>query len=222
MAFTDKPTYIPEWASTDVYNAETETYNVATPNAAKIELGWDAYEKPPRNYMNWLQRGNYQWIEYFEQFFDDDHTFRINTIEGEGATGVNIEGVIILDGTATGALTGNATTANGINETGAASGVVHTKIIEIGDWDMDSTLSVVIAHNLTASKIRKVDAIIINDSASRYVPIDSVYDWNAPNGVISYTSTDVVLSRIAGGAFDSTSYNSTSYNRGWITIEYVD
>ena len=97
MAFTSKPTFIPEWATDDVYNAETETYNVATPDAAKIELGWDAYEKPPRNYMNWLQRGNYQWIEYFEQFFEDDHTFVINEIVAEGASGVNIEGITFLD-----------------------------------------------------------------------------------------------------------------------------
>lgn len=97
MAFTNKPTYIPEWATDDVYNAETETYNVVTPDAAKIELGWNAYEKPPRNYMNWLQRGNYQWIEYFEQFFEDDHTFVINEIVAEGASGVNIEGITFLD-----------------------------------------------------------------------------------------------------------------------------
>jgi hypothetical protein len=97
MAFTNKPTYIPEWASTDVYNAETETYNVVAPDDAKKELGWDSYEKPPRNYMNWLQRGNYQWIEYFEQFYEDDHTFVINEIVAEGASGVNIEGITFLD-----------------------------------------------------------------------------------------------------------------------------
>jgi len=231
MAFTNKPTYIPEWATDDVYNAETETYNVVTPDAAKIELGWDAYEKPPRNYMNWLQRGNYQWIEYFEQFFDDDNTFRIDAIEPNGASGVTIDGFKILNGSASGTLTGNVTGnlagnvtghADSILETGTDAEVVHKKTIKIGDWDMDSTASITKAHGLTASKIRKVDAVIINDDSTIYMPIDSYYNYNAPNGCISYQATNIVLSRIASGAFDSTDYNSTSFNRGWITIEYVD
>jgi hypothetical protein len=259
MAFTNKPTYIPEWATDDVYNAETETYNVATPDAAKIELGWDAYEKPPRNYMNWLQRGNYLWINYFNQFFGDSHELLVDVIEPNGASGVTIDGVLCKDGVVTGDLvgdvTGNAdTVTNGVyttgaqtvagvktfsstivgsidsvKETGSAGATIRTKIIEIGDWNMDSTGYVEVAHGLTFSKIRKVSALIRNDENNFRAPLEGkvAYINGAvtdcfDGGSIGLYSTNVLLCRIASGHFDSTAYNSTSYNRGWITIEYVD
>jgi hypothetical protein len=96
------------------------------------------------------------------------------------------------------------------------------KIINIGDWDMDATATVTSAHGVTASKIRGVSAIIVDDAATNYYPV-------TPRGTIAtdvyisyYNATDVVLERKAGSGFDHTDFNATSYNRGWVVIEYID
>ncbi len=34
-------------------------------------------------------------------------------------------------------------------------------------------------------------------------------------------ATNVTIVRTAGGKFDLTGYDATTYNRGWITITYV-
>ena len=125
-------------------------------------------------------------------------------------------------GNFTGDLTGNADTAtlaagaSSIKETGSGAGTVRKKIIEIGDWDMDTYDQASQDHGLTASKIRKVDAAIINDDASAY------YMFTA-GGSCHWDSDKVRADRTAGGFFDNTFFDTaTSYNRGWFVIEYVD
>ena len=44
----------------------------------------------------------------------------------------------------------------------------------------------------------------------------------APQGGVGQTdATNVVLHRLTGGTYDNTFYDSTSYNRGWVVIEYI-
>lgn len=122
-----------------------------------------------------------------------------------------------VTGNVTGDVTGNADTAtqaDGIKETGAGAAVIHKKIIEIGDWNMDSTLEVTIPHGLTVAKIRHLSVTILDDFSRPRDLVSSGY-WYCD-------STNITLSRTVSGLFDGESYNSTSYNRGWITIEYVD
>ncbi len=99
--------------------------------------------------------------------------------------------------------------------------VINKKIIDIGDWDMDATQTVAVAHGLTLSKIRSVSVLIRRDDDALYI------DFAAPSVVaqsnfISMGSTNVTLSRATSGAFDGTNFNATSFNRGWITVEYTD
>lgn len=101
------------------------------------------------------------------------------------------------------------------------TGGLLTKVIEIGDWNMASTTTVNIAHGLTLSKIRKVEAIIRNDSDTGRFMIE-----NAPNVTVADTSLNVLssevrLDRKVGGYFDTTSFDSTSYNRGYIIIQSI-
>ena len=96
---------------------------------------------------------------------------------------------------------------------------LNTKILEIGDWNMDSTLLVQVAHGVTLSKIRTISVLIREDSNTNY------HDFAARDEGASYAFADatyITLSRKNAGVFDSTSYDSTSYNRGWITIQYTD
>ena len=103
-------------------------------------------------------------------------------------------------------------------------------VINIGDWDMDADADKNVAHGIADyTKIVSVDAIIIPDIGS---PVDgnlyplghtspSLGTYGINNGwVISIDATNVLLNRYATGGFDGTSYNATSFNRGYLVIEY--
>lgn len=104
--------------------------------------------------------------------------------------------------------------------------IPRTIMIEIGDWDMVANSQLNVAHGLTYAQIVAVRATIRNDTdsdrnqahASRLAggasyPDLMVWDWD---------NTNVVLARRTGGDFDGLNYDSTSYNRGWVIIEYKD
>lgn len=90
-----------------------------------------------------------------------------------------------------------------------------TKVIEIGDWNMFAFLSTSVSHGITLSKIRSLSAMIRNDSDTTATDLTG-----AGLGTITALASTVTLERIGGSLFDSTSYDSTSFNRGWITIIY--
>jgi len=91
------------------------------------------------------------------------------------------------------------------------------KVIEIGDWNLDADNIKSVPHNLpgeTWKKIRSANYIIRNDD-------DSVrYTANVKILALDITATSFDLFRENGSFMDSTSFDSTSYNRGWITFTY--
>lgn len=105
-----------------------------------------------------------------------------------------------------------------------------SKIIDIGDWNMDSTSTISVAHGLTPSKIRSFNVFIYPDASSTVLlPIDYVdmgggFSGSAtlPSGAANLAGSNIVLIRAAGGSFDNTGFDQTSFNRGYITIMYVD
>lgn len=117
-------------------------------------------------------------------------------------------------------------TRAGITQGRDISEALHRKIVEIGDWNMDTTAAVDIASGVTFTKIRSVNGIIRNDADTLYFPIAPSYSVSGSINPVTFeyasTPTTIRLARVAGGAFDSTNYNSTSYNRGWLVVEYVD
>jgi hypothetical protein len=95
-------------------------------------------------------------------------------------------------------------------------GLLFTKILNIGNWNMDSTASLVVAHGLDWTKIRKVSAVIRND------PNTAFYDFAASGSdSILYGSLTVALYRTAAGTFDSVDFSTTGFNRGYIVVEYT-
>lgn len=97
------------------------------------------------------------------------------------------------------------------------------KVVQIGDWNMSTTGSVAVLHGVGDSqKIRSVSAMIRNDDASLLIPITGIsIGGTIQGGIVSVTATEINLYREATpGVFDSANYDSTSYNRGWIFIEY--
>jgi hypothetical protein len=103
----------------------------------------------------------------------------------------------------------------------AVTGNLKTNIINIGDWNMDTTASITVAHSLTHTDIRGISAIIRDDTDTNRVKLTSVGAAGSEAGGISVDASNFNLSRITGGEFDSASYDSTSYNRGYIIVWYI-
>ncbi len=98
--------------------------------------------------------------------------------------------------------------------------------IEIGDWDMDADTNSGVAHGLGAAfkNIRSVKIIIRDDADSSYYDIyffkDTVDPALISGGIRLIDTTDITIQRRSGGEFDDATFNSTSYNRGWVAVEY--
>ena len=102
-------------------------------------------------------------------------------------------------------------------------GEIYTKLIDIGDWDMDTTGNLTVAHEVPLDKISSIDVIIRNDANSTYLPLVGNYSTvigEYIGGYYAVTSAGINLLRTASGLFDSSDYNSTSYNRGRVTVTY--
>ncbi len=106
--------------------------------------------------------------------------------------------------------------------------LLKTKVVDVGDWNMDATASVAVAHGLTSTKIRAYKAIIRNDADTITYPLEYYMSTSiggvpvtCPSGRIEAGAANMTLTRFATGTFDSVNFDATSYNRGWITIWYV-
>ena len=105
-----------------------------------------------------------------------------------------------------------------------------TKILNIGDWDMNATLFVLIAHGLAFAKIIKIKVTIFVDDDSPAYPFASnieVHDSIAVPGTIVlagavvWDGVNVQISRLAGAVYQSIQYDKLAYNRGLIEITYL-
>jgi len=103
---------------------------------------------------------------------------------------------------------------------------IKFKSVNIGTWDMDITTNKSVVHGVDPEKIRIVYAIIRDDSGTTRVSSEF---FNAAAGVpsgsggnIVILNTSILITRITGGTFDTTSWNDASINRGYITIGYID
>ena len=90
---------------------------------------------------------------------------------------------------------------------------------------MDQDIAKVMGHGLGTplyKNIRRMDCIVRNDDNDDYRPLDSQAGAGlAATGAITNILTATMgLVRTTGEKFDATTYNSTSYNRGWATVWY--
>lgn len=102
------------------------------------------------------------------------------------------------------------------------SGGLLKTVVNIGDWNMDTTEQINVTHGLTLSKIRGVTAYIRDDGSNAFFPLDSVDNSVIIQGGISYIDANIVnLFRLTGGKYDNSNYNATSFNRGYLIIEHT-
>ena len=105
-------------------------------------------------------------------------------------------------------------------------GFLTTPRIDIGDWDMSTATGtdfVTVTHGIADfKKIQSIDVIIRDDTDTVRNSLSRVDSAGViDGGVTNIGSTNIQLSRLIGGLFDGIGYDSTSYNRGFITIKYL-
>ena len=159
------------------------------------------------------------------------------TLNGYTADAADSAGTIpVRNGSAQlpGDITGNAATAtlatnatNAVNATAAVTatkhGVLNVKVSEIGDWNMDVSIFKNIYPGVAYTKIRAMSAMIIRDDSAMVFPVPytqgGVFEmW------FNYMDTNdaVRIYRLTGGYFDNANFDATSFNRGFVTIWYID
>lgn len=103
-------------------------------------------------------------------------------------------------------------------------GSINWTTLNIGDWDMDATIGVTVSiGSIDGTKIRSLSAVVRNNADTLYWNLGGTTTLGADIGAVTWQSgSGVILYRTTGGQLDGTDYNATSYNRGWVTIGYVD
>lgn len=94
--------------------------------------------------------------------------------------------------------------------------------LQLGDWNMDTTTSLTASHSLTSTEwktIRNISIVIRNDADTQYYDFTDIQGGTSTKP-IEITSTLFTIYRTSGGTFDGADFDSTSYNRGWITFWY--
>lgn len=98
--------------------------------------------------------------------------------------------------------------------------------VNIGDWNMDTTQEVQVTHGLSDfTKIRDMQCTIRVDSDAAVqemftLPKRGVSD-QIDADIYAVRGADLRLWRRTGGTMDSTNLDATSFNRGWIAIQYT-
>jgi hypothetical protein len=131
---------------------------------------------------------------------DDQGRLWINssTKELKGYDGAAFAALYVGTAGSAAACSGNAATATAatsadrvVDQGGGAS--LRCKVIAIGTWTMTSSLT--IAHGLTASKIRTVQVVIVNDAGTIWYPMPSEYKGALTTDYLGYfwDSTNITL-----------------------------
>ena len=98
-------------------------------------------------------------------------------------------------------------------------------IVDIGEWNMDATATVIIPTGIPHTTIRSLSIFIINDSGTNYEDFVGSQDETGTLDIrLRGNASTVQLTRDEGGYFDGTSLNATAStvaNRGTIYIQHI-
>lgn len=105
----------------------------------------------------------------------------------------------------------------------SANGGLITKVTNIGDWDMQASSTVSVAHGLSTDfkNIRAVSIVIRDDADTLFFAETRGFsgDMFALVGIAEINSTNFVLAHdVVAAGLVITNFNATSFNRGWVTI----
>jgi len=100
---------------------------------------------------------------------------------------------------------------------------IKTKIIGIGNWNMDSVSGIYLNYgdDISWDKVVRISVLVHADSDAlnkKSTSLDMGGTWE----ISPVSDNGLMLSRTAGGIFDNTDFDYAyeSYNRGWAIIDY--
>jgi len=111
------------------------------------------------------------------------------------------------------------------------SGAFNTSIYDIGTWNMDGQSEWWVITDIPYAdilKIRKVTVMIRSDDfaiGQKILTDITGQDGTFTIGPDSETFSGkvaVLITRPTSGYYDNTTYNDTTINRGWVTVEYTN
>lgn len=182
--------------------------------------------------MALLQEINYNPAEdTMQDVFDKINTAiqSINSVLGGGSTGQSVRKVDGTDFNYEFFDAGDVELAAEAEAINNGDYVIRTKVLPIGSWNMDSTDSVFIPHGLGSdiSKVISVTALIRKDDGNQSFMFNQYGNAGGGSGIGYISGANVKLYRAVFLStpleiFDSTDFNDSVMNRGWITINYVD
>jgi hypothetical protein len=110
-----------------------------------------------------------------------------------------------------------------IYENGTNGYKMNMAVIDIGDWNMDSTQNVSVNTSSITNyqNIRAIQVVIRDDAATGLYDLNYTAPAAEVGGFFYTTGSTLYLYRNATGFFDSTSFDATSFNRGYIIIWYL-
>ena len=153
----------------------------------------------------------------------DDDTVRVDT-GGTERVKIDSNGLDVVSGNLR--VGGVSITATPAEVNAAADGIgvsiPRQKIVEIGDWNMDADANKSVAHGLTYAKIVGTRAMIRNDADSARYIVHGNTSVTEELMITQVEATYVSLLRLGGGFFDHVNFDSTSFNRGWVILDYID
>ena len=103
---------------------------------------------------------------------------------------------------------------------GEVLGDMLTTVVDIGVWDMDTDDTVGVAHSITLSKIRSIQAYIYNDGQTLLEELSGTGTTGDLGGMV-ITGSSATLRRTTGGRFDNGIYDDAVQNRGFLIIKHT-
>lgn len=105
------------------------------------------------------------------------------------------------------------------------------RAVPIGDWDMDANPNVTVdigAHGIDISKIASLNVSVRADVDASF-PSANYQSLPQAVGISGYAlahaaaiiGVGVQIFRLNGSGYDSTDFDATGYNRGWIVVTWV-
>jgi hypothetical protein len=146
------------------------------------------------------------------------------TLSKASGTGLSVTSDIDFNAIASGATKAELNAAaDGIGVT-----IPRQKIVSIGDWNMNSTASVAVAHGLTGSKIKSVTGSFRNDTGNGLFPITSrqVQDSGVSDYQVYISNWDATNINVYRGSSTyeaiNAEYDGTGFSRGELIVSYID
>lgn len=139
MSHVPRPDKLPRFASDNVVNSVTGINNVVEPPESKKNVGWNYLEPPGRNFLNWIHRKTYEWLNYL----DDQVIGMANTKDGAGAQLVNQENVMVILYAIDTTTPANYIHAVGYRSNGSPSfNLISNNVLTLGTADTDGTQAI--------------------------------------------------------------------------------